>query len=158
MGASVLAVIPMLDGNTPGMVPIINVSGWITKRCASKVSWCVEQSGIPLRQSSEPLWAFPQMCAAFIKLGCVIAQTAHLHPYFANTWNLKRCCPGLVFAVVLPGACPPVSANGMSALGANRYLGSSLPKRIKNCLFSSSKSTTQPSRMDRLAALAVPGK
>src|SRR6516162_10712117 len=86
------------------MVPIINVSGWITKRCASKVSWCVEQSGIPLRQSSEPLWAFPQMCAAFIKLGCVIAQTAHLHPYFANTWNLKRCCPGLVFAVVLPGA------------------------------------------------------
>ena len=64
-----MVVMPMLPGGTLGIVSIARVSGLIAKRCASKASWCVEQSGNPLRQSSEPLCAFPQMCAAFIKLG-----------------------------------------------------------------------------------------
>jgi hypothetical protein len=37
--------------------------------CIKGVMVCVEQSGNPLRQSSEPLCAFPHMCAAVIKLG-----------------------------------------------------------------------------------------
>src|SRR6516225_8695078 len=103
---------------------------------------------MPLRQSSDPLCALSRICAAFIKLGWVIEQTAHLHPYLARTWNRNRCWLGRTFVVPLRVAAPPTSSNGLSDPDAGAYSGLFCPNRIRNCLLSSSKSTTHPNRTE----------
>lgn len=47
--------------DTPGRQVRTPLEGSTAKRCASNASWCVEQSGMPLRQSSLPRSALPHM-------------------------------------------------------------------------------------------------